>query len=282
MATPGLCALLWLGDIPPLKIVLLGLLTTFAGYTAVYALNDVVDYRADKEKRKLNQVSDSGNYLDDVLVRHPMAYGLMSLKEGVIWVIAWSHIAIIGAYLLNPVCVIIFLGGCGLEIIYCLLLKITHLRTVVSGVVKTTGSIAAIFAVDPNPSPILLLLLFLWLFFWEIGGQNVPADWTDIEEDRSFQARTIPVRFGPERASLIILGAISLAVLLNAIFSALILTGFELIYAIAFFLVGLYLLVLPALRLYSTKERLHAIELFNKASFYPLVLFVLTTVRIIV
>jgi 4-hydroxybenzoate polyprenyltransferase len=282
MATPCLCALLWLGDIPPVRIIFLGLLTVFAGYTAVYALNDVVDYRSDKEKRKLCQPSDSGNYLDDVLVRHPMADGLLSLKEGVLWVIAWSVIAITGAYLLNPECVIIFFGGCSLEIIYCLLLKITHLRTLVSGVVKTTGSIAAVYAVDPGPSFPILCILFLWLFLWEIGGQNVPADWTDIEEDRRFQAKTIPVRFGPEWASVIILGSIILSVLLNAVLSALILKGFELMYAMAFFVAGLYLLVIPALRLYKTKERQHAIELFNRASFYPLVLLVIIVVKIMI
>ena len=50
MATPAFAALLWLGTFPDLSVVLLGLLTTFAGYTAVYALNDVVGYRQDKEK----------------------------------------------------------------------------------------------------------------------------------------------------------------------------------------------------------------------------------------
>jgi len=282
MATPGLCALLWLGDIPSLKIILLGLLTTFSGYTAVYALNDVVDYRADKEKRKQHPSSDTGNYLDDVLVRHPMADGLMSLKEGVIWVVAWSLLAIIGAYLLNPVCVLIFLGGCCFEIAYCLLLRITCLRTLVSGVVKTTGAIAAIFAVDPNPSLIFVVLLFFWLFFWEIGGQNIPADWTDIEEDSFFQAKTIPVRFGPGRASQLILGSITLAVLLNVILLGLVQRDYGLFDRIAFLLAGLYLLFLPALRLHRTKKRLHAIELFNKSSFYPLVLFIITLVRIMI
>ena len=280
MATPCLCALLWLGDFPPLRVILLGLITTFAGYTAVYALNDVVDFRADKEKLKQSRSTDSGNYLDDVLERHPMADGLMDLKEGVIWVMAWSLIAGVGAYLLNPMCVIIFLGGCALETIYCLLLKISHLRTLVSGAVKTTGAIAAIFAVDPSPSPLLLGLLFLWLFFWEIGGQNVPADWTDIEEDRRFQAKTIPVRLGPERASGIILGSVILSVIINVILLGLVQGGDGWAYVIACFLVGLYLLVYPALRLYRTKERLHAIELFNKASFYPLVLFVIITIRL--
>ncbi|HAY38007.1 MAG TPA: hypothetical protein DCY53_00910, partial [Desulfobacteraceae bacterium] len=53
MATPALGALLWLGRFPSLEVILIGLITTFAGYTAVYALNDVIDYRVDKEKLKL-------------------------------------------------------------------------------------------------------------------------------------------------------------------------------------------------------------------------------------
>jgi 4-hydroxybenzoate polyprenyltransferase len=53
MATPALGALLWLGRFPSFDVILIGLITTFAGYTAVYALNDVIDYRVDKEKLKL-------------------------------------------------------------------------------------------------------------------------------------------------------------------------------------------------------------------------------------
>ena len=51
MATPGLSALLWLGTFPSAGMMGLGLLTAFSGYTAVYALNDLTDYRVDQEKR---------------------------------------------------------------------------------------------------------------------------------------------------------------------------------------------------------------------------------------
>ena len=37
MATPAVSALLWLGDFPTLKVIALGLVTAFSGYTAVYA-----------------------------------------------------------------------------------------------------------------------------------------------------------------------------------------------------------------------------------------------------
>ena len=50
MAAP-FAALLWLGAFPPLTVMLLGVVTVFAGYTAVYALNDVVDYQNDRKKR---------------------------------------------------------------------------------------------------------------------------------------------------------------------------------------------------------------------------------------
>ena len=105
-----------------------------------------------------------------------MAQGLLSLREGLLWALGWSLLAIVGAYLLRPVCVLIFLAGCFLEATYCLMLKVSPFRTIVSGGVKTTGAIAAVFAVDPHPSFIYVAALFLWLFFWEIGGQNVPND----------------------------------------------------------------------------------------------------------
>ena len=61
------------------------------------------------------------------------------------------------------------------------------LRAVVSGMVKTMGPIAAVFAVDPQPSFAFLTVLFLWLFFWEIGGQNIPNDVSDLDEDISLK-----------------------------------------------------------------------------------------------
>jgi len=43
MATPALAALLWLGSIPQIHVIVIGLVTAFAGYTSVYALNDVIE-----------------------------------------------------------------------------------------------------------------------------------------------------------------------------------------------------------------------------------------------
>ena len=282
MATPAFAALLWLGTFPSLYVTVLGLITTFAGYTSVYALNDVIDYRVDKEKLQRGGFQDSDNYLDGVMVRHPMAQGFLSFREGLMWSVAWGILAVIGAYLLNPACVVIFMSAAVLETIYCLMWRVSHLRTIVSGAVKTSGAIAAVFAVDPKPSPLFLFILFLCLFFWEIGGQNIPADWTDIEEDQQLNARTIPVRFGLEQVNLIILGSIILALALNVILFLVSPVRFEFPYILASMGVGLYLLLLPGLQLYKTRIRRDAMALFNKASYYPAVLFVVITIKSVI
>jgi len=39
-----------------------------------------------------------------------MAQGLLSLPEGLAWALSWAAVALVGAFLLNPVCVAIFLA----------------------------------------------------------------------------------------------------------------------------------------------------------------------------
>jgi len=63
MATPAFCVLLYLGGFPPPDITGIGLLTAFAGYTAVYAFNDLVDYKSDKQRLGNSEISEQG-YLD--------------------------------------------------------------------------------------------------------------------------------------------------------------------------------------------------------------------------
>lgn len=281
LATPALGALLWLGAFPNPRVMALGLIAAFSGYTAVYALNDLIDVKTDRAKIQMGGFQDSDRYLDAVMVRHPVAQGALSFKEGLSWVLFWAILAVTSAYLLNPVCLLIFLAGCALEVLYCLMLKVSHLRTIISGVVKTIGGIAAVYAVDANPSLLFVILLFLWLFFWEIGGQNIPADWTDMEEDRKVGAKTILVRFGPDRANVIILGSLIMAVALNILLFGLTPAGFQLPYLAASLFVGVYLLLIPAYRLYKTKERIYALALFNKASYYPLALFILLVIKIV-
>ena len=282
LATPALGALLWLGGFPPLPITLLGLLTAFAGYTAVYALNDLVDIANDRAKLTLAGDDHAQGYLDAVGVRHPLAQGLLSLPAGLAWFFFWAALAVVGAYTLNPVCLYLFVGGIGLEVAYCLLLRFSHYRTLLSGLVKTTGGIAAVFAVDPNPSPLFLIALLAWLFCWEIGGQNVPADWHDIQEDRHLGARTVPVIYGPRLSSLIIMVSLSLSLVLSLMVLALAPLKIYWAFFVAAGGAGIYLLILPAFDLWRKQTRQEATRLFNRASYYPLAMLAIILISLAV
>jgi 4-hydroxybenzoate polyprenyltransferase len=273
VATPALGAILCLGGrLPPLSTSLLGLLTAGAAYLCVYALNDLVDCAADREKMRGAGTGVEGDYLDAVGARHPLAQGLLSMRAGVLWAGGWGLVALAGAWRLNPVCAGIFLLGCALEALYCRLLTVSWLRVLVSGVVKTLGGIAAAFAVDPQPPPGFLALFFLWVLCWEIGGQNIPADWVDLEGDSAFGARTIPVRFGEAGAARLALAALVLATAGGALLLGLAAgTPADPLLRPAFgAAVGLWFLLLPGVRLLRLRSAAQAGALFNRASSYPL------------
>ena len=276
MCTPLLAALLWLGQAPGLPILLLGMIAAFSGYTAVYALNDIVDYQHDREKISQSGFQAGGGYLDAVFIRHPLAQGLLRMPEAVCWAGSWMILSLCSAYLLNPVCALILVIGCILEALYCLLLQVSHLRTLVSGIVKTLGGLAAIFAVDPSPDPLLLLIIFFWLFSWEIGGQNVPADWHDIQEDIALRAATVPVSLGPKAASKIVMTTLIISLMLSVVLFRVAPLRLPSILYLAVLLAGVFLLLLPALRLFRTKNRAEASMLFNRASYYPGALLVIS------
>ena len=282
MATPAFAALLWVGAFPSGRTIALGLFTVFSGYTAVYALNDLIDYRVDRQKAQMEGgLRESDNYLDAAIIRHPMAQGLLSIKEGILWTAGWTAGALVGAYLLNPVCVLIFMAGCFLEAVYCGMLRISPFRTVISGGVKTSGAIAAVFAVDPAPSAAFVLSLFLWLFFWEIGGQNIPNDWADIEEDRRLQAQTVPVSFGPEKASRLAMASLAMAMLAKVAMISQSGIAFKSLFTLASLGLAGWLLMPSAVRLMQTRQRIHAMQLFNRASYYPPAMLLLVLVAVL-
>ncbi len=275
MATPAFAVLLYLGGFPPVHVMVIGLLTAFAGYTAVYALNDIVDFRTDMAKGGESALT-AESYLDSLMTRHPMAQGLLTYREGILWATGWSLVALVGAYLLNPMCVVIFLLGAALETVYCLLWRVSPWRSVVSGFVKNSGPVAALLAVDPHPSPLFVMLLFLGLFFWEIGGQNIPADWSDIELDRQFRAKTIPVQLGAEKAALLALAALSISVVLITYLFVLSFPAWKWAACFSALAAGIYLLLVPVVKLFLVRGREQAMALFNRASYFPLTLLLLT------
>lgn len=271
MAMPVAAALLWLGHFPPLGVSLLGLFTVFAGYTAVYAINDLADLKVDRDNYQGGRADTSG-YLDAVYARHPMAMGLLTRSEGLVWAACWGVAALVGAYALNPVCAWLLLAGCALEVGYCMLLKVSHLRSLINAVVKSLGGVAAILAVDPSASWWFPGLLLLATSAWEIGGQNIPADWFDLEEDRRQGARTLCVALGVDHAAAVALYCLcgvavgTLALLLAAPM------GVGFFGALLGATLAGWLLLPPALALYRRKGRAEAAALFNRGSYYPVAL----------
>ena len=166
--------------------------------------------------------------------------------------------------------------------VYCLLLRVTPLRAAINGIVKSMGAVAAVYAVDPQPSPIFLIILLGMIFFWEIGGQNIPNDWTDIDEDRRFKAKTIPVKLGLPRAALVALVCLVIAFLTTFVLMWLSPLAFGAFYLLAAAGLGFWLLLLPVQRLVEENDRRRAMELFNKASHFPLALLAVVVVRLIV
>ncbi len=281
LASPGFAALLVLGDFPPLPALALALFTAFSAYTAIYALNDLVGVWTDREKFA-GEGPNPGYSVEASELRHPLAQNALSFSSGWLWMGGWLAAALVGSYLLNPVIVFILLGAAILEVVYCLLLKVTYWRTLVSGVVKTCGALAAIFAVKPNPPVEALLLVFLWLFFWEIGGQNIPADWNDTEEDKRVNAKTIPIRFGFQKAGMLVLGALTVSLFFSALLPLVSPAKLGAPFIVGSLLIGFFLLLRPAYQLYRALEGRYAACLFDHASYYPLAQLALITLFILI
>lgn len=121
----------------------------------------------------------------------------------------------------------------------------------------------------------------MWIFFWEIGGQNIPADWTDIEEDRYLKAQTIPVKLGLKRAGLFCVVTLLATTFLSFIvFWASPLT-FGPFYLLLGLVINIFLLLWPSLELAETRKREKAMALFNRASYYPMAVFGLVLLRVL-
>jgi 4-hydroxybenzoate polyprenyltransferase len=278
LATPAMAALLWLGHLPPASVILVGLITAFAGYTAVYALNDLVDHRVDREKLALRSNRREIFDVDEIMVRHPVAQGVLSFPSGLRWCLFWSVVALVGAWWLNPFCAVLFLVSASMEAVYCKLLKITHLKVVPSAAVKATGGVAGVYAVDPNPSPAFVAILFLWLAAWEIGGQNIANDIADMKDDSRVSARTMPTVKGLPESVFRLLCAASMAVFGGIAIYWLGANGLSRLYPAAAAVLGWWLLLDPARRVYADPGPHNAAALFNRASYLPVSFLILVLI----
>jgi len=282
LATPAFVALLWLGRLPEWYIIVLSIFTAFAGYTAIYALNDLVGMAVDREKFSRGGMNE-GYSVESSEMRYPLARNILPYNKGMAWMFTWLILGLIGSYFLNPVIVFILLGAAILEVIYVLLLKVTYLRVFVSGLVKSSGPIAAVFVVDTHPNPSALLLLLVWLFFWEVGGQNVPADWNDTVEDKRVNAKTIPIHFGLDKAGIIVISALAVTVIASIFLPTISPARLGFPYILASLAIGVFFLLHPAIQLNQNRaDGRFAAKLFDRASYYPVAQFILISIVLVI
>ncbi len=280
VATPAMAAMLQLGHFPPVSTIVIGLITAFSGFTAVYAMNDLIDVTVDKERLALKDKSDGVFHVDEVMAEHPVAQGLIPYSKGLAWAILWASTALVGAFILNPFCALIFVISACCEVIYCKLLKITHLKIIPSAIVKATGGLAGIYAVNPEPNMGFIVFMFLWLACWEIGGQNIANDIVDMEDDHRVGARTMLTVKGLQQSVFVQLTAASMATFAGVTIFLVAGPGVGWIYPIGAAVLGYFLLLKPARLVYEAPGPRTAASLFNRASYMPLSFLVLTVISI--
>ena len=281
LATPMAAALLCIGRFPPLSTIILGLITVFAGYASIYALNDVTDYQLDRKRMGELPREQACFDLDCIFVRHPLAQGFITVAGGMMWTALWGLIALVGAALLNPVCAAIFVIGAMLEMIYCKFYGYSQWKILIAATVKNLGSLAAIYAVNPDPPLQFILIIFIWIALWEVGGQNIPNDLVDMGEDRRLGGKTIPVVYGPNLSVLIILITLVASFVMGLGLVFLSPLAFKGAYLVGAIVSGLLFLLLPLKKFLAERGTTRAINLFNQASLYPVGIFGTTVLCIL-
>ncbi len=261
IAQPGLAAVLAAGGMPGARVVAIGLVAAWAGFFAVFSLNDVLDRRVDAAALRAGKAEVDGYDLDAAFLRHPLAQGALSLRLSLVWVAGLVLVAAAGAWLLGPQCLGLFAVAVALEVVYCGLRSVTWAKTIVSGVMVGCGGLAGWAAVAPLHWSALPVFVFLAL--WEIGCRNLANDLADLGPDRAVGIRTVATTFGPAVATRANL-AVATAVLLTVPFLGL--SGWGLAAALAS---GAFLVAWPAVRLYRDPSSARAGWYFNVASLYP-------------
>jgi len=277
IAQPALGAVIALVAIPDWDVVVIGFIAAWAGNNAAFAINDLLDVELDK--KRFNHLREFEAFdIDTALIRHPLAQGFLSYRSGVVWIIASSLIAVVGAYLLNPWCVVSFVVALLLEIYYCRLSQVSAFKFLITGVMVAVGAMAGWIAVADRVAVLPALAFFIWIAAWEIGGRNIVNDWSDIDEDVHLGIKTIPVVYGHKVAGKLILFFLLLTVASSVVLAYLV--PLNMIYLVGALIEGWYALLSPTIKLLKNPAPEVAITLFNRASLYPLVMLTIVVVSI--
>lgn len=270
IAQPALAALIAARGVPPLRVISVGFVAAWAGFHAVFAINDLIDYQLDRA-RFAHLKSYEGFDIDSALMRHPLAQGYLRRRHALAWIGALAVLAVGLAALLSWVSVWLFCAAVALEALYCSLARITAWKFVISGLMVGLGALAGWFPVTSSTGW-ATVWLFVWMAAWEIGGRNIVNDWSDVEEDVLLGIRTVPVQFGTAVAGRLLLGFNVVASLAAGALAPS--AGLPLWYVPIALFVGAVLLVAPSWRLVHDGDAAAAHRLFNLASFYPPVMVV--------
>ncbi|HTX72961.1 MAG TPA: UbiA family prenyltransferase [Rectinemataceae bacterium] len=280
-AVGGALAAVVLGAAPSARVIVMGLLAAFAGYTSVFALNDVIDLKVDREKMAKYRVEHESFDLDSMGQRHPLAQGGLSYGAGIAWVVAWGLLSLVLAFLLRPICAGLLLAAVLLETLYCKLLRVSHWKGLLSGLMVGVGGLAGVWAVTPSPRLGMLLVFFAWAFTWEVGGRNIPNDWSDFEEDRHLGIRTVPVRYGQRAASWISCAFVTAIALLSLAFPFVTPMPRAWLYLVGAAIIAVVFLFVPIARWLRDQTADSALRFFNMACFYPLAVFAVLTLNVL-
>jgi 4-hydroxybenzoate polyprenyltransferase len=265
VAQPALAACIAIGRVPDPRVVVTGLVAAAAGYLAVFSLNDVLDMHVDERSLAAGKEAAPDDDVDTIVLRHPLAQGVISRRMAVAWVASLAVIALVGAAALGTGCVVAFGGAVALEVAYCTLRSVTWMKTFVSGAMVGLGGLAGWLAGAPLSAA--AVPVFALLAVWEIAGRNLPNDLADIEADSAVALRTVATTFGPRvAAGATAVGAVATAGL------CLVLPAPPLLRVAALVCAG-WSMLLPARRLLARPVPAEAAGYFNRASLFPALAF---------
>lgn len=270
IAQPLIAAMLAFGGILPLDSFLVLAIGSLTGMFAVFALNDYLDYSLDRKdsQRKLKAEWD----IDSALTLHPYAQGMITKTQQLIWIGVNTLITIFILHRFSDWALGLFFLVIILEAIYCTLATKTKWKGILAGLIVSFGGFIGWFAAGGDLNYSLLACIGIVYFCWEIGGRNIPNDMADHSPDRQKGIRTIATQHGMERSSQLVFGFSIITILANIVLGIMTHLGTE--YIALTSLAGVYLLVLPGFKLIQQPTSPGALNYFNKASLYPVALFI--------
>ncbi|MDA8218282.1 MAG: UbiA family prenyltransferase [Dehalococcoidales bacterium] len=266
VAQPFVAGLIALHGFPSLERTVLALTAGWAGFMAVFALNDLLDVDLDK-RRFAHLRGYEGFDIDSAMARHPLALRQITFSLGTLWIGAFAAYALVGGYILNPMAPLIFVVAALLEIAYCKLARVTERKFLVSGAMVGIGALAGWVALTPEVRAWEMGLILIWMFAWEIGGRNIVNDFADVEEDGRLGIRTVPLAHGPRAAARLAFAFLVLTFLASLALQPL--SQLNLLYLVGAVVAGLWLLIWPGLKLLASPVPPTAMAVFNRASLYP-------------